>query len=457
MHDDLIRPFALLAVAALAAGTAGSAPPQRLSRGGEDVVSRTQTVRATRPATTAQRDDTTLATAQGRQAPVGRLPAARITAWRAFAPAAETSDPLLPQQWHLERIRWPEARQSFGEDGVGTVVAVLDTGVRFRADPPCTAGAAAEAGLDLAETRFVPGHDFVDDDATPLDQGYELLGDDPGGNPFLFGHGTFVAGLIAAGTDNGYGGAGVAPGVSIMPLRVVDRDGNAPLPRLAAAIRFAAENGADVIHVSVAAAEGSDELAAAVREAHSAGAVVVAPAGLVQLNRDCGADQTCYPAAYPEVIAVAGTDPADAASFSASADYLDLAAPGSWSPESECFWGDTVETETCDGILAASFIDEPSFGETTCAFFRGAGVGFAAAQVSAAAALLEASGVVDPDAVRSLLQESARDLGPPGFDRQTGHGLLDLHGALGGEDRDPERIPFLRPPLPPYYGPATVE
>lgn len=457
MHDDLIRPIALLAVAALATAAARATPPRRVSHGDEAVVSRASAARAARPTAPAPLGDATPTIEPRRHVPAGRLPAARIISWQAFTPAAETSDPLLPEQWHLQRIRWPQAWQSFGEDGAGTVVAVLDTGVRFRADPPCTAGGAAEAGLDLAETGFVQGHDFVDDDATPLDEGYELLGDDPGGNPFLFGHGTFVAGLIAAGTDNGYGGAGVAPGVSIMPLRVVDRDGNAPLPRVAAAIRFAAENGADVIHVSVAAAEGSDELAAAVQQAHRAGAVVVAPAGLVQLNRDCGADQTCYPAAYPEVIAVAGTDPADTASFSASADYLDLAAPGSWSPESECFWGDTVESEACDGIVAASFIDEPSFSETTCDFFRGTSVAFAAAQVSAAAALLEASGVVDPDAVRSLLQESAHDLGPAGFDRQTGHGLLDLHRALGGEDDDPERIPFLRPPPPPYYVPATSE
>lgn len=459
MTSDLIRPFALLAGLILTASAGSSAPPTRVARPGDVTASRADTARGARFPDSASRFGTQTGAAPNRQAPIGRLPAARIVAAPASVVAtAATSDPLLPQQGYLERIRWPQARQTFNEDGTGTVVAVIDTGVRFEPDPPCTAGGAAEGGLDLVETRFVPGHDFVDNDATPVDEGYELLGDDPGGNPFLFGHGTFVAGLIAAGTDNGYGGAGIAPGVSIMPMRVVDRDGNATLPHLAAAIRFAAEHGADIIHVSVAAAEGSDELAAAVRQAHRAGAVVVAPAGLSHLNRGCGASETCYPAAYPEVIAVAGTDPANAPSLSATADYLDLAAPGSWSPGSECFWGDTAETATCDGILAASFIDEPSFGETTCDFFWGTGVGFAAAQVSAAAALLEATGVGDPETIRTRLNSSARDLDPAGFDPQTGHGLLDLFTALGGDDEGPGEGPgpirsIPRPPAPPRPSP----
>lgn len=174
------------------------------------------------------------------------------------------------------------------------IIAVLDTGID-------------SSHPDLAD-KVLPGKDFVDPAGTGED-----------GN----GHGTHVAGIAAAEADNGIGIAGVAPGVSLLPVRVLDAAGNGTLRRIAAGIRYAADQGAHVINLSLGGPARSSALRAAIRYAVAKGAVVVAAAG------NTGSSDPVYPGAYDEVIAVGSVDPQDLPSaFSAYGPWVELAAPG---------------------------------------------------------------------------------------------------------------------------------
>jgi serine protease len=145
----------------------------------------------------------------------------------ADAPASDTvapargafrpNDPYYRHQWHLDQVQMPHAW--LRTRGRGVVVAVIDTGVLYRDHE------RGRRAPDLAGTRFAPGWDFVDRDATPDDE---------------HGHGTHVAGTIAQSTHNAIGVAGVAPDATIMPIRVLDARGAGRSGDIAAAIRWAA-------------------------------------------------------------------------------------------------------------------------------------------------------------------------------------------------------------------------
>jgi serine protease len=147
--------------------------------------------------------------------------------------------------------------------GAGVVVAVLDTGVAYPGSP------SGPGSPDLRRTRFVRGHDFVDGDDDPFDDN---------------GHGTHVASTIAEQTDNRVGVAGLAYGATLMPVRVLDRDGGGDAFTIARGIRYAARHGADVINLSLnfdasVSEEEIPTLLAAVGDARREGAVVIAGAG----------------------------------------------------------------------------------------------------------------------------------------------------------------------------------
>jgi len=194
--------------------------------------------------------------------------------------------------------------------GRGVVVAVVDSGV----------DTANEHLADAVE----PGTDLVG------------ASDDPTGRTDSYGHGTGVAGIIAARRVAGSGVVGLARDATILPVRVfhdesaqAQRDGTGPTAgRIAAGIRWAAEHGAQVVNVSMSTDDDSAELRSAVRSATQAGALVVASAGNrnTATNKD---DRARFPAAYPEVLAVAAVDadlhPTDA---SIHGDHVDVAAPG---------------------------------------------------------------------------------------------------------------------------------
>lgn len=202
------------------------------------------------------------------------------------------NDPLYPQQWATRTVRAPEA-WAFGPARSAPVVAVLDTGVDAN-------------NADLRDA-VLPGKSFVNDGAV--------------GDPN--GHGTAVAGVIAARGNNGVGIAGYCWTCRILPVRVLDRNAGGNASVVAQGVRWAADNGASVINLSLVMLGTSTDLEGAIAYARSRGAVVVAAAG------NGGGSAPTYPAASPGAIGVVGTDPSDAPyPWADRGTWADLAAPG---------------------------------------------------------------------------------------------------------------------------------
>lgn len=263
------------------------------------------------------------------------------------------NDPEYSKQWNFRSINVEQAWDETKGDGV--TVAVIDTGVT---QVP-----------DLKLTKFVPGYDFVNDRVNAVDDN---------------GHGTHVAGTIAQSTNNGYGVAGIAYEAKIMPLKVLSAGGGGRVADIAEAIRFAADNGAGVINLSLGGGGESRLLKEAIDRAYNKGVVIVAAAG--NSNQNAAA----YPARYPRVISVAATDAAGEKSpYSNYGAGVDLAAPGG----SEA------------GKILQNTID-PSSGQSVFVGFQGTSM--AAPHVAGVAALIEASGVTEPEEVLKVLKQSVR-------------------------------------------------
>lgn len=289
------------------------------------------------------------------------------------------------QQWALDVLRADEL-VVLGAGGEGVVVAVLDTAI-------------AAGHQDLAGV-LVPGHDFIED--RPFDP------DAPDRRLAASDHGTMVASIIAA-PDDGVGTSGLAPGVRIMPVRIVPDVGQGTAGDMAAGIEWALDNGADVINVSIRTTRDSAAVRAAVERAEAMGVPVVASAGLAPT------DVPFFPAAYASTIAVGAVD-ADVAHHPGSpvAPYVDVVAPGV-------------------GIVAAA-------GGAADAHASGTGTSFAAPYVAATIANAIAGRTVDVDTARAALFATAVDLGAPGRDDAFGYGLIDPVGtfaALAGPPSPP--------------------
>lgn len=219
--------------------------------------------------------------------------------WDNGKPSIVGSDPTSwRRQRALTTVRAPQAHET--TRGEGTVVAVLDTG--FRLSHPGLSG------------RFTAnGYDFVDDDTVPAESQNRIDDDADGRTDEGWGHGTHVAGVIAA----------VAPASKIMPLRVLDDEGTGFVWTTAEAIRWASDRNADVINLSLGTAADSELLEDAVEDAEEDGAIVVASAG--NDNRS----QKQWPAADEDALAVASVTPTDVRSpFSNFGAWVDVAAPG---------------------------------------------------------------------------------------------------------------------------------
>lgn len=303
-------------------------------------------------------------------------------------------DPLFPFQWNFEQIGMSEAwRRSTGK---GVVVAVIDTGVAGRDVPEY----GWRGVRDLAETRMVGGWDFV---------GHRALAHD------LHGHGTHVAGTIAQSTNNGYGVAGIAPDAAIMPLRVLDEQGRGSTGGIADAIRFAADNGAHIINMSLGGPLPSRVLDEAIQYAHRKGVTVIAAAG------NSSTSLPSYPAAYRNVIAVSATQYDRTTTFYSNyGRYISIAAPG----------GNTRVDQSGDGrpdgiMQETIVVGDPNQHE----FALYMGTSMASPHVAGVAALLHAQGITRPDRIRSILTGTAtREV--PSFSRERyGAGLLDADAA----------------------------
>jgi serine protease len=283
------------------------------------------------------------------------------------------NDPLYAsKQWHLKRVGAEKAWEY--TCGQGVTVAVIDTGIACFDDGPFS------RGTDLSGTRCGGGWNFVDDNARAADD---------------HGHGTHVAGTIAQTTNNGMGTAGLAYCATLMPIKVLSRQGFGSTANVAEGIRYAADEGAQVINLSLGGPIRSQILEDAVNHALAKGVVIVAAAG--NSGRSVG-----YPAAYPGVIAVSATDDKDnIARFSSRGPQVGLAAPGVA----------VTQQTVCNG------------GKDKCEVFGTFnGTSMASPHVAGVAAMVEALGVTDPAAVRDALESSAR---PKEGKNLYGAGILD--------------------------------
>jgi serine protease len=336
--------------------------------------------------------------------------------WNFAGPASVNA----PEAWQL-------ARDAGAHGGRGVVVAVLDTGVAYQTRGPF------RRAPDLNKTRFVRGYDFVDEDRYPNDEN---------------GHGTHVTGTIAQSTDNGIGVTGLAYRARIMPLRVLDSQGAGDASSIARAIRFAARNGAHVINMSlefgsdVRSSRSIPDIVSAIRYAHRRRVTIVAASG------NEGYPAVAYPARTGHVISVgATTEHACRAEYSNTGPSLDLVAPGGGTDytvrpgDPDARPDNERDAATCDAPNADTGgrdVLQQTFTRTLRTFGLPPGyqgTSMAAPHVSASIALLVASKRLGanptPVDIERRLEQTARDLGPVGYDRAYGWGLVNPAAALG--------------------------
>ncbi len=297
---------------------------------------------------------------------------------------------------------WKNLKQAGRPGAKGVTVAVLDTGIaytddgRFRRSP------------DFGRRQFVPGFDFVSNDAVPLD---------------VNGHGTHVAGTIGEKTNNGIGLTGLAYDAKLMPVRVLNAIGHGKSDRIAKGIRFAARHGAKVINMSFNFGCGNPvpPVAQAMRYASSRGAVLVASVGNGE-PRGC----VTMPASDVHAIAVGGTTEGGClGAYSKVGPRVDLVAPGGGAPVLGC------PSSANRPIYQLTFTaGKPKHFEIP-GYYEGTSM--SASHVSGVAAMVIASGVLGPNPtpaqVLARLQVTARDLGTAGRDDEFGAGLIDAAAA----------------------------
>ena len=306
---------------------------------------------------------------------------------------------------------WDNTIRAGRGGGRGVKVAVLDTGVayrnrgRFRRSP------------DLSRYRFTRGYDFVDRDPYPLDDN---------------GHGTHVASTIAESAHNNIGVVGVAYGATIMPVRVLNANGVGKSAGIAAGIRFAARNGADIINLSFefdrrVRTVDIPEILAALRYARRQGVLTVAASG------NTGGGRVAFPARADRVMSVgATTEHGCQAEYSNRGADLDIVAPGGGE---DAFL--PAESDRCrPAEPSGRDIYQMTFTRSVRRFGLPSGytgTSMATPHVSAVAALVIASRVIgddpSPAALEAHLEATATDLGPPGRDARYGAGRVDATAA----------------------------
>jgi serine protease len=289
-----------------------------------------------------------------------------------------------PAAWsHMFRVHRPGGR--------GVTIAVLDTGVayrdwdRFRQAP------------DFTDTQFVDPYDFVANNPFPLDRE---------------GHGTFVTGMIAESTNNGFGLTGIAYGATIMPVRVLDADGNGDSATIGKGIRYAVAHGAQVINLSLEF------------------------------------DKSVTASDIPEVIGVgATTRDRCLADYSNGGTHLDLVAPGGGDDASLSDDPDCHPFRTLPPVRQMTFQDldslTPGANATRFGFPGTYGTSMAAPAVSATAALVIATGVIgrhpSPDRVLDRLEQTATPLGGAARpNNDFGWGLVNAGAATAPSPPKPQ-------------------
>ena len=277
------------------------------------------------------------------------------------------SDSNWNLQYGLVNIRAPQG-WDLSKGSSNVTIAIVDTGV--------------DLGHPDLSSKIVGGHDFVNNDAIAQDDN---------------GHGTHVAGIAAAASNNGTGVAGVSWGARIMPVKVLNAAGSGTYDDVAAGIIWAANHGAQVINLSVGGIPPSLALQNAVDYAANKGVILVAASG------NDGTNLLRYPAAYSSTIAVGATDPSNNhAGFSNFGPEMDLVAPG---------------------ISIYSTYLGGAYGYLS-------GTSMATPFVSGLAAILRGIPGNSAGKVKSIMESTALDLGSAGWDSFYGNGLIQMDKAI---------------------------
>lgn len=310
---------------------------------------------------------------------------------------ARSNDTYRSKQWALDTLR-ADSSWKYTQGGSAkktrtkvttkrVTVAVIDTGVAT--DHPDLKG------------NLVSGYDVINPGTAPYDEN---------------GHGTHVAGIIAAVANNKRGVAGLAPKAAVMPVRVLDRSGTGATDDVARGVTWAAGRGAKVINLSLSSDVSDPALEKAITYAQQKGAVVVAAAGNAGTQQRCGllilncGPAIQYPAAYSGVIGVGSIDASGArSSFSSVGSWVDVAAPG--------------------GSILSTVPRGNSLGCDSSQYCTISGTSMAAPYVSATAALARANPKWSASKTASYIQSSATDLGPRGRDNEYGAGLVNPYAV----------------------------
>ena len=292
-------------------------------------------------------------------------------------PAANDTLYTSGAQWNLDNLKVPAAWAK-GQFGSGVTVAVLDSGLYGIA--------GGEHHEDIDPAKVVKPYN-----ARRGEAGAETVTDD-------LGHGTFVAGMIFANTNNELGIAGVMPNVRLMPIKVLTKATDAAVSDVVRAINYAVENGADVINMSLGSNDFSQTLKDACDAAVEKGVIVVAAAG------NDGSSTPCYPAAYDSVVGVGSlTKDNLLAASSQYGESVYVTAPGA---------GVVSTTNAANG------------------YKRSSGTSFAAPEAAALAAMARSiDPTLDQDGFKKLLRDTCTDLGEAGHDSLYGYGMLNFEAA----------------------------
>jgi serine protease len=359
------------------------------------------------------------------------------------------NDTFYARQWNLPDIDLERAWDIQPAAGSDIIVAVVDTGVaytnvtmRYHASAFRMNGVnypslgdltlAFVAATDLGpSSRFVSPHDFIWDTNLPID---------------LDGHGTHVSGTIGQATNNGTGTAGVAFNVKLMPVKVIDSDWDDIFGSpnegtddvVARGIRYAADNGAKVINLSIGRTGPPDSAPAiedAIKYAVGKGAFVAIAAGN---DFETGNPKEVIADIASRVqgaVAVGAIDRGhDRAYYSSTGSYVELSAPGG----SFRGFGDQggILQQTLDLQVVETFTSPPALFKAprfdALAYYYFIGTSQAAPHVSGVAAMLMQQGIKSPAAIEAALEKFATDRGTTGRDNDFGFGEINARNTLRG-------------------------
>lgn len=349
---------------------------------------------------------------------------------------AAPNDPAYASNWALTKINAPAAWNIANGNG-STTVAVIDTGFGLghedlvnrwyqnpgetgitKAGDRCWTGTPANKATNNCDDD---GNGYVDDW-----RGWSFVQGD--NNPQAgrqnssgtgIAHGTEVAGIVGAETNNSVGVAALDWNTKIMPLQVLDDTGTGYTSDVTAAIYYAVNNGAQVINMSLGAYANDPALLTAVNYATAHKVAIVAAAGNCGDAGEPGCDgvvvgTVAYPAAYPDVIAVGATDSSDRrASFSSYGASIDVSAPGYAVPSSTA-WSSSNQTSLYSSALY--------------------GTSFASPQVASLAALIKSirpsTSVADIAAIIDATASKPSTMVGLNYTQQIGHGVINAGAAL---------------------------